>query len=115
MRDRMNQMPTDSRPLDDLECIQKVCPNRRSKRHLAYWEAAIFQRRPGGNWHMILQHAGQRRKLSLGTPIKAAAASKARDIYLAVASDGWDRAQAVLHGRPAQLALIRRLAGAVVS
>jgi hypothetical protein len=64
----------------------------RSKRHLAYWEEAIFQRRPGGNYWMILQHAGERRKFSLGTPIKAAAAAKARDTYLAVLSGGWKEA-----------------------
>jgi hypothetical protein len=48
---------------------------------------------------MILQHAGIRRKLSLLTPIKAAAASKARDIYLAVLSEGWEASLAVLRGR----------------
>lgn len=41
---------------------------------------------------MILQHAGDRRKFSLSTPIKAAAAARARDIYLAVASGGWEEA-----------------------
>jgi hypothetical protein len=25
---------------------------------LAYWQEAIFQQRPGGNWWMILQHDG---------------------------------------------------------
>jgi integrase len=41
---------------------------------------------------MILQHAGDRRKFSLGTPIKAAAAAKARDLYLAILSGGWEAA-----------------------
>jgi hypothetical protein len=43
---------------------------------------------------MKLQHAGQRRKLSLETPIKAAAVDKARDTYLAVISQGWEAALA---------------------
>jgi integrase len=47
---------------------------------------------------MLLQHAGQRRKLSLGTPIKAAASAKARDLYLAIIHDGWEAALAELHG-----------------
>jgi integrase len=39
---------------------------------------------------MKLQHAGQRRKLSLETPIKPAAAARARDNYLTVLAGGWD-------------------------
>jgi hypothetical protein len=91
----MRQIPNDSLTSDATECTQKVYPEAsrvRSKRHLAYWEKAIFQRRANGNHWMILQHAGDRRKFSLGTPIKAAAAARARDIYLAVASGGWEEA-----------------------
>jgi integrase len=97
----MNQLPTDSRPSDSRECTQKVYP--RSKRHLAYWEHSIFQRRPKGNWHMILQHGGERRKISLSTDNKTAAAEKARNVYLAVLSDGWEAAVSALRGieRPA--------------
>jgi hypothetical protein len=59
---------------------------------LAYWEKSIFQRRPGGNWHMILQHNGERRKLSLKTDNKVAAIVLARDTYLKVLSNGWEEA-----------------------
>jgi len=62
----------------------------RSKTHLAYWEEAIFQRRAGGNWWMKLQHGGRRVKLSLDTPLKAAAAARARDLYHSVLANGWD-------------------------
>jgi integrase len=61
-----------------------------SKAHLRYWEEAIFQRRPGGNWWVQIQHAGRREKLSLGTPIKAPAAARARDIYHTLLAKGWD-------------------------
>jgi len=76
---------------------------RSNKTHLAYWEGAIFQRRPGGNWWMILQHGGQRRKLSLETPIKATAAARARDNYLAILANGWEAALETLRPeRPAR-------------
>lgn len=39
---------------------------------------------------MILQHAGIRRKLSLGTWNKVAAAVRARDTYRAVVANGWE-------------------------
>ena len=63
---------------------------RKIKTHLAYWEKRIFQRRAGGNWWMLVQHDGRRTKLSLETPIKAAAAVKARDIYVSILANGWD-------------------------
>src|SRR5262245_49338631 len=87
---RMNQLPTDFQPLDPQKCAPKGVSTFRSKAHLAYWENAIFQRRTGGNWWMLLQHAGERRKLSLGTPIKPAAVAKARDLYLSIIHDGWE-------------------------
>jgi integrase len=94
----MNQLPTDSQPIDPQKSAPKSAPASRSKAHLAYWEHAIFQRRAGGNWWMLLQHAGERRKLSLGTPIKAAASAKARDLYLSIIHVGWEPALAELHG-----------------
>jgi integrase len=101
---RMNQMPTDPQPIDPQKSAPKNVPRGTkalSKAHLAYWEHAIFQRRAGGNWWMLLQHAGERRKLSLGTPIKAAAVAKARDLYLSIIHVGWEVALAELHGPPA--------------
>jgi integrase len=97
----MNQLPTDLPPKEPAESVPKSVPrgtnsngSTPSKAHLAYWEASIFQRRPNGNWWMILQHAGIRRKLSLETPIKPAAAARARDTYLAVLANGWEAALA---------------------
>jgi len=61
-----------------------------SKAHLRYWEEVIFQRRPGGNWWVQVQHAGRREKLSLGTPVKTAAAARARDLYHSLLARGRD-------------------------
>jgi integrase len=97
-------MPTDSQPIDLPLSGDKSGPTGNpspiSKTHLTYWNKAIFQRRPGGNWWIKVQHAGERRKLSLGTPIKAAASAKARDLYLSIIHDGWEAALAELHGPP---------------
>jgi integrase len=59
---------------------------------LSYWENAIFQRRAGSSWWAQIQHAGKQQKFSLRTPVKAAAAARARDFYLALVSNGWDEA-----------------------
>ena len=60
---------------------------------LAYWQNAIFQRRHGGNFWAQIQHGGGRqKKFSLGTPVKAAAAARARDFYLTLTAGGWDEA-----------------------
>jgi integrase len=73
-------------------------PPPSAKTHLAYWNEAIFQRRPGGNWWMKVQHDGIRRKVSLGTLNKAAAVKRASSIYLSIIHDGWEAALAALHG-----------------
>jgi integrase len=75
------------------------------KTHLSYWENAIFQRRAGGSWWAQLQHGGSRqRKFSLGTPIKSAAAARAREFYLTLVHKGWDAALAELKPQSVPLA-----------
>jgi integrase len=64
----------------------------RSKANLSYWDSAIFQRRAGGNWWVQIQHAARREKFSLSTPVKAAAAARARDMYQTLVVKGWDEA-----------------------
>lgn len=64
----------------------------RLKANLAYWERAIFQRRPGGNFWAQVQWRGRREKFSLGTPIRWAAAGRAREFYLRLTVEGWDAA-----------------------
>ncbi len=67
-------------------------PRGRSKSNLSYWDDAIFQRRAGGNWWVQIQHGGRREKFSLRTPVKAAAAARARDTYQTLVVKGWDEA-----------------------
>jgi hypothetical protein len=56
---------------------------RTSKTHLRYWERILFQRgRADGKWWFQIQHKGRREKLTLGTPVKVAAAARARDFFL---------------------------------
>jgi integrase len=99
----MNQIPTDPQPIHPQKSAPKSVPPTHSKDRLTYWEKAIFQRRLGGNWWMLFQHEGERRKLSLGTPHKPAAVAKARDLYRSIIHDGWEATLAELHGpeRPA--------------
>jgi integrase len=95
----MNQMPTDDRPLDLSTGEPKYASNplgastaQPAKTHLLYWERAIFQRRPNGNWYALIQHKGERRKLSLETSNKTTAANRARDLYVAILAGGWEQA-----------------------
>ena len=99
----MNQIPTDTQPIDPQKSVPKSEP-KFSKANLDYWHKHIFRRRENGNYWMLLQHAGQRRKLSLGTDVKATAAVKARDLYRSIIDDGWEAALAAWHGpeRPAR-------------
>ena len=72
------------------------------KNTLGYWKEKIF--RPtytrGGSSHQSphycveIQHRGRRHRLSLETSAHDAATSRARDIFLAVQSQGWDAALA---------------------
>jgi hypothetical protein len=71
------------------------------KAHLRYWEDAIYQRRAGGNWWTQVQHRGRRERLSLGTPVKAVAAVRARDIYHSLLAKGWDETLAGLRRQDA--------------
>jgi integrase len=95
----MNLMPTDASRLNLSTGESKYASNplgsptaQPAKTHLAYWEGAIFQRRTNGNWYALIQHKGERRKLSLETPNKGNAAARARDIYVAILAGGWEQA-----------------------
>src|SRR5262249_17580363 len=74
----------------------KVSQIPRSKTHIGYWDGVIFQRRPGGNWHAQIGYRGRQQKVSLSTPVKSAAAARARDFYLALITKGWSEALAEL-------------------
>ena len=68
------------------------------KSDIRYWQRAIFRqtyRRDGQtlvtrNWAMKIAHEGRRETFPLGTANNAAAAARAREIYLSLAANGWD-------------------------
>jgi integrase len=68
------------------------------KTDIRFWQNSVFrqpytvdgQRRFTKEWYARLQYGGKRQFFSLGTPNKAAAAAKARDIYLALIASGWE-------------------------
>jgi len=92
-----NNDSTRFKTLERKKVSTKVSTRSSSKTYLSYWEDAIFQRRKGGSWWVQLQHGGSRqRKFSLGTPIKSAAAARAREFYLTLIIKGWDAAFAEL-------------------
>jgi hypothetical protein len=71
---------------------------RHGKTDLRYWQRAVFQpvyRRNGvahqiSEWAVKIQHLGRRETFPLGTPNRAAAAAKAKAIYLTLQSSGWE-------------------------
>ena len=73
-----------------------------SKTHRDYWTKRIFKptyARHGAtiearNWAVEIQHRGDRRRLSLGTPNKHAAVDRAKNLYMDVVTNGWAEAYA---------------------
>jgi integrase len=93
------------RSIQGNKSVQEVSKHRRRvgngrhpKTDLRYWEKAIFQptyTRDGvvhavSDWAAKIQHAGRRETFPLATPNKAAAAAKAKTIYLSLRSSGWE-------------------------
>ena len=70
---------------------------RHAKTDVRYWDRAIFQptyTRDGqtlivGEWAVKIQHLGRRQTFSLCSANRAAAASRAKEIYLSLRSAGW--------------------------
>jgi len=69
-----------------------------SKTDVRHWNQSIFrkgytadgQRRYTQDWYARVQHGGRRDFFALQTPNKAAAAARARDIYLYLVAHGWE-------------------------
>jgi integrase len=69
-----------------------------SKTDVRFWQDRVFREtyRSDGrlhktsHWSARIQHEGRRERFPLYTPNKAAAAAKARDIYLFLAANGWE-------------------------
>jgi len=73
-------------------------PGHFSKTDVRFWQDRLFRETYRSNgrkcetshWSARLQHDGRRERFPLYTPNKAAAAAKARDIYLYLAANGWE-------------------------
>jgi integrase len=73
-----------------------------AKTDVRYWQQAVFRpaytrlgvRHVLPDWVAKVQYAGRRETFPLETPNKAAAAARARDIFLALQAEGWDAAVA---------------------
>jgi len=69
-----------------------------SKSDVRYWQQTIFRQTYTRNgktlltkdWAMKIAHEGRRETFPLGTPNKAAAAARARDIYVSLVANGWE-------------------------
>jgi hypothetical protein len=69
-----------------------------AKSDIRYWQRVISRQSYTRNgrtfltkdWAMKIAHEGRRETFPFGTPNKAAAAARARDIYLSLAGAGWE-------------------------
>jgi hypothetical protein len=69
-----------------------------SKTDVRFWQDCLFRetyRNKGrlcrtSHWSARIQNEGRRERFSLYTPNKAAAAARARDIYLSLVASGWE-------------------------
>ena len=92
--------------------VQEVSKQKYGKTDARYWKSRLFrntysrdgERAETADWCIKLAHAGQRETVNLRTGNAEAAASKARDLYRTVVSDGWAAALAIYKPQAAPLA-----------
>ena len=91
----------------DQKSDAKVMPNfkkRVGKTDVRYWADTIFRRKRGEvedtDWTAQIQFLKRREQFPLGTPNKAAASAKARDIYLSLQASGWEATLALYKAKP---------------
>ena len=68
------------------------------KTDIRYWQTAVFRQSYTRNglahraseWAIKIQHVGRRETFPLGTANRAAAAAKAKNIYLSLHASGWE-------------------------
>src|ERR1043165_8312495 len=69
------------------------------KTDVRYWAERVFRRTRAGvedtHWTAQIQYVGRREQFPLGTASKAAAAAKARDIYVGLHGHGWEKTLAL--------------------
>jgi len=80
--------------------VQPKIVSRSSKTHPEYWKARLVRRSYRNKegklveipeWHVRIAELKRRQWFNLGTPNQSTAATKARDIYLSLTSQGWDK------------------------
>src|SRR5260221_2022961 len=77
--------------------VQEVSKHH-GKTDVRYWQSKLFkpwytkdgEKRELDQYAIKIQHKGWRETFNLGTPNGAAAAAKARDIYVHLTANGWD-------------------------
>jgi integrase len=81
----------------NVQEVSKAVPRVLPKTDVRYWQRVLFQAtythsgeiRHAPHWSVKLQYQGRRMTFALGTPNKASAASRARNIYLSLQGAGW--------------------------
>lgn len=89
----------DTKSGPEMAQTPEMADSRRAKTHQDFWKRRLVRRtyedRDGRRvempeWHIRIADLGRRAWFNLGTPNQAAAAVKARDIYLSLVSAGWE-------------------------
>ena len=74
------------------------------KTDVRYWAERVFRRKRAGSedtqWTVQIQYLDRREQFALGTPNKAVAAAKARDIYVSLHGRGWEETMALYKPKP---------------
>lgn len=87
--------------IQNKESGQEVAklPGGRSREDVRWWQSRVFRMRyrqsgvlkEGADFSVRVQYQGRRECFNLGTPNKASAAERARNLYRHLAANGWDR------------------------
>jgi integrase len=85
--------------VENQKSVQEVSKHH-GKTDVRYWQSKLFkpwytrdgEKRELDQYAVKIQHKGLRDTFSLGTPNRAAAAAKAREIYVHLVANGWDAA-----------------------
>jgi integrase len=85
--------------VEDTKSVQEVSGVSRGKTHADYWLKKVFRatyqssgaRRETGCFSVKIQFAGRRESFPLNTSNRAEAARKAKQIWVSLAANGWDK------------------------
>jgi hypothetical protein len=88
--------------------VRKQPKHTKDKTHLDFWSSRTFKptftrngkQHVSAHYAVEIQFQGKRHKGSLGSGNKDAAASRARELYLFLKANGWDKTLAKYRPRP---------------